>query len=207
MLKEWPSDRPASSAQPLTLFWMIGTREHRAAWPQTPRHIASITVESEAPRALRPDTIDEWQTDALAFIRSLGPFETRPCLASQRGFNSSLKSIAQNIPSACADDLAGTSGLRRPRYQQRGLRVSETPWPGQQPEKKHPNILFSHSLKTAKAAADFSIVSASTQDSEFAATHIPSLAQGTAITKWGMAPKPTSLSGIQHPVRWDGDTD
>jgi len=30
----------------------------------------------------------------------------------------------------------------------------------------------------------------------------------TAITKWGMAPKPTSLAGIQHPVLVaNGDTD
>jgi hypothetical protein len=30
----------------------------------------------------------------------------------------------------------------------------------------------------------------------------------TAITKWGMAPKPTSLAGIRHPVLVaNGDTD
>jgi pimeloyl-ACP methyl ester carboxylesterase len=36
----------------------------------------------------------------------------------------------------------------------------------------------------------------------------PIVAQVTAITKWGMAPKPTSLDSIQHPVLVaNGDTD
>jgi pimeloyl-ACP methyl ester carboxylesterase len=40
------------------------------------------------------------------------------------------------------------------------------------------------------------------------ATQETIVAQVTAITKWGMTPKPTSLGGIQHPVLVaNGNTD
>ncbi len=39
------------------------------------------------------------------------------------------------------------------------------------------------------------------------ATQETIVAQVTAITKWGMTPKPTSLGGIQHPVLVANGTD
>jgi pimeloyl-ACP methyl ester carboxylesterase len=77
-------------------------------------------------------------------------------------------------------------------------------------EKKHPkqSLFFTQSRDSQKAAAEFlQRLSTRQQDRDLPATQETIVAQVTAI-KWGMAPKPTSLGGIQHPVLVvNGDTD
>jgi pimeloyl-ACP methyl ester carboxylesterase len=78
-------------------------------------------------------------------------------------------------------------------------------------EKKHPkqSLFFTQSQHGQKAAAEFlQRLGTRQQDGDLPATQETIVAQVTAITKWGMAPKPTSLGGIQHPVLVaNGDTD
>src|SRR5438270_9540082 len=78
-------------------------------------------------------------------------------------------------------------------------------------EKKHPkqSLFFTQSHDGQKAAAEFlQRLGTRQQDRDLPATQETIVAQVTAITKWGMAPKPTSLDSIQHPVLVaNGDTD
>jgi pimeloyl-ACP methyl ester carboxylesterase len=78
-------------------------------------------------------------------------------------------------------------------------------------EKKHPkqSLFFTQSQDGQKAATEFlQRLGTRQQDRDLPATQETIVAQVTAITKWGMAPKPTSLGGIQHPVLVaNGDTD
>jgi hypothetical protein len=72
-------------------------------------------------------------------------------------------------------------------------------------EKKHPKqlLFFTQSQDGQKAAAEFlQRLGTRQQDRDLPATQETIVAQVTAITKWGMAPKPTSSGGIQHPVLW-----
>jgi pimeloyl-ACP methyl ester carboxylesterase len=78
-------------------------------------------------------------------------------------------------------------------------------------EKKHPKqlLFFTQSHDGQKAAAEFlQRLGTRQQNRDLPATQETIVAQVTAITKWGMAPKPTSLDSIQHPVLVaNGDTD
>jgi pimeloyl-ACP methyl ester carboxylesterase len=78
-------------------------------------------------------------------------------------------------------------------------------------EKKHPkqSLFFTQSHDGQKAAAEFlQRLGTRQQDRDLPASQETIVAQVTAITKWGMAPKPTSLDSIQHPVLVaNGDTD
>jgi pimeloyl-ACP methyl ester carboxylesterase len=78
-------------------------------------------------------------------------------------------------------------------------------------EKKHPkqSLFFTQSQGGQKTAAEFlQRLGTRQQDRDLPATQETIVAHLTAITKWGLAPKPTSLDGIQHPVLVaNGDTD
>jgi pimeloyl-ACP methyl ester carboxylesterase len=78
-------------------------------------------------------------------------------------------------------------------------------------EKKHPkqSLFFTQSQDGQKAAAEFlQRLGTRQHDRDLPATQETIVAQVAAITKWGMAPKPASLDGIQHPVLVaNGDTD
>src|SRR6266446_3319 len=78
-------------------------------------------------------------------------------------------------------------------------------------EKKHPkqSLFFTQSQDGQKAAAEFlQSLGTRQQDRDLPATQETIVDQVTAITEWGMAPKPTSLAGIQHPVLVaNGDAD
>jgi hypothetical protein len=70
-------------------------------------------------------------------------------------------------------------------------------------ERKHPkqSLCFTQTHDEQKAPAEFlERLGTRQQDRDLPATQETIVAQVTAITKWGMAPKPTSLDGIQHPV-------
>src|SRR5260370_15432461 len=77
-------------------------------------------------------------------------------------------------------------------------------------EKKHPkqSLFFTQSHDGQKAAAEFlQRLGTRKQDRDLPATQETIVAQVTAITKWGMAPKPASLASIRQPVLVpNGDT-
>jgi len=72
-----------------------------------------------------------------------------------------------------------------------------------------PTVIVNNVIGLAKTAAEFlQRLGTRQQDRDLPATQETIVAQVTAITKWGMAPKPTSLDSLQHPVLVaNGDTD
>jgi pimeloyl-ACP methyl ester carboxylesterase len=156
-----------------------------------------------------PDTIDDMATDAVAFIRALGLKKTDLLGFSLGGFIAQV--IAQKHPDLVRKViLAGTSAAGGEGISNVGA-VLQNAVARATAEKKHPkqSLFFTQSQDGQKAAAEFlQRLASRQQDRDLAATQETIVAQVTAITKWGMAPKPASLESIQHPVLVaNGDTD
>jgi pimeloyl-ACP methyl ester carboxylesterase len=156
-----------------------------------------------------PDTIDDMATDAVAFIRALGLRKTDLLGFSLGGFIAQV--IAQKHPDLVRRMiLAGTSTAGGEGVSNVGA-VLQNAVAKATAEKKHPkqSLFFTQSHDGQKAAAEFlQRLETRKQDRDLPATQETIVAQVTAITKWGMAPKPTSLDSIQHPVLVaNGDTD
>src|SRR6202047_4919765 len=139
-----------------------------------------------------PDTVDDMATDAVAFIRALGLTKTDLLGFSLGGFIAQV--IAQKHPDLVRRMiLAGTSAAG-------GAGVSNVASVLQNAvarataEKKHPkqSLFFTQSQDGQKAAAEFlQRLGTRQQDRDLPATQETIVAQVTAITKWGLAPKPT----------------
>src|ERR1700731_1584932 len=148
-----------------------------------------------------PDTIDEMATDAVAFIRALGLKKTDLLGFSLGGFIAQV--IAQKHPDLVRRMiLAGTSAAG-------GEGVSDVAAVLQNAvakataEKKHPkqSLFFPQSHDGQKAAPEFlQRLDTRQQDRDLPATQETIVPQLTAIAKWVMAPKPTSLDSIHQPV-------
>jgi pimeloyl-ACP methyl ester carboxylesterase len=156
-----------------------------------------------------PDTIDDMATDAVAFIRALGLSKTDLLGFSLGGFIAQV--IAQKHPDLvrrmilAGTSAAGGEGISNVASVLQNAVATATA------EKKHPkqSLFFTQSQDGQKAAAEFLQRLGTRQpDRDLPATQETIVAQVTAITRWGMAPKPTSLAGIRHPVLVaNGDTD
>src|SRR5579864_8237195 len=148
-----------------------------------------------------PDTIDDMATDAVAFIRALGLTKIDLLGFSLGGFIA--QDVAQKHPDLVRKMiLAGPSAAGGEGVSNVGA-VLQNAVARATAEKKHAkqSLFFTQSQDGQKAAAEFlQRLSSRTQDRDLPATQEAIVAQVTAITKWGMAPKPTSLNGIQHPV-------
>src|SRR6202045_4798257 len=156
-----------------------------------------------------PDTIDDMATDAVAFIRALGLKKTDLLGFSLGGFIAQV--IAQKNPDLVRKlILAGTSAAGGEGVSNVAS-VLQNAITAAAAEKKHPkqSLFFTQSHDGQKAAAEFlQRLDTRQQDRDLPATQETIVAQVTAITKWGMAPQPTSLDSIQHPVLVaNGDTD
>lgn len=162
-----------------------------------------------ASKGATPDTIEEMATDAVAFIRALGLTKIDLLGFSLGGFIAQV--IAQEHPDLVRRIiLAGTSAPGGEGVSNVGA-VLQNAVARATAEKKHPkqSLFFTQSQDGQKAAAEFlKRLAARQQDRDLPATQETIVAQVTAITKWGMAAKPTSLDRIQHPVLVaNGDTD
>jgi pimeloyl-ACP methyl ester carboxylesterase len=156
-----------------------------------------------------PDTIEDMATDAVAFIRALGLTKTDLLGFSLGGFIAQV--IAQKHPNLvrriilAGTSAAGGEGVSNVNAVLQNAVAKATA------EKKHPkqSLFFTPSRDGQKAAAEFlQRLGTRQQDRDVPATQQTIVAQVTAITKWGMAPKPISLDSIQHPVLVaNGDTD
>jgi pimeloyl-ACP methyl ester carboxylesterase len=156
-----------------------------------------------------PDTIDAMAADAVGFIRALGLTKVDLLGFSLGGFIAQV--VAQKHPELVRKMiLAGTSAAGGEGVSNVGA-VLQNAVARATAENKHPkqSLFFTQSQDGQKAAAEFlQRLSSRKQDSDLPATQEAIVAQVTAITKWGMAPKPTSLDGIQHPVLVaNGDAD
>ncbi len=156
-----------------------------------------------------PDNIDDMAADAVAFIRASGLTKIDLLGFSIGGFIAQV--IAQKHPDLVRKMiLAGTSAAGGEGVSNVGA-VLQNAVARATAEKKHPkqSLFFTQSHDGQKAAAEFlQRLSTRQQDRDLPATQETIVAQVTAITKWGMAPKPTSLAGIQHRVLVaNGDTD
>jgi pimeloyl-ACP methyl ester carboxylesterase len=156
-----------------------------------------------------PDTIEAMATDAVAFIRALGPAKIDLLGFSLGGFIAQV--VAQKHPDLVRRIiLAGTSAAGGEGVSNVGA-VLHNAVARATAENKHPkqSLFFTQSQDGQKAASEFlQRLAARQQDRDLPATQQTIVAQVTAITKWGMAPKPTSLDSIQHPVLVaNGDTD
>jgi pimeloyl-ACP methyl ester carboxylesterase len=156
-----------------------------------------------------PDTIEEMATDAVAFIRALGFTKTDLLGFSLGGFLAQV--IAQKHPDLVRRMiLAGTSASGGEGVSNVAS-VLQNAVARATAEKKHPkqSLFFTQSQDGQKAAAEFlQRLAARQQERDLPATQETIVAQVTAITKWGMAPKPTSLDSIQQPVLVaNGDND
>ncbi|PYX86758.1 MAG: alpha/beta hydrolase [Acidobacteria bacterium] len=156
-----------------------------------------------------PDTIDAMATDAVAFIRALGLTTIDLLGFSLGGFIAQV--IAQKHPDIvrklilAATSAAGGEGVSNvAAVLQNAIATAAA-------EKKHPkqSLFFTQSHDGQKAAAEFlQRLATRQQHRDLPATQETIVAQVTAITKWGMSPKPASLESIQHPVLVaNGDTD
>src|SRR6266436_3063815 len=155
------------------------------------------------------DTIDDMATDAVGFIRALRLTKTDLFGFSLGGFIAQV--IAQKHPDLvrrmilAGTSAAGGEGISNVASVLQNAVARATA------EKKHPkqSLFFTQSHEGQKAAAEFlQRLSTRQQDRDLPATQETIVAQVTAITKWGMAPKPTSLAGIRHPALVaNGDTD
>jgi len=166
-------------------------------------------VESGGSKGTTPDTIDDMATDAVAFIRALGLRKTDLLGFSLGGFIAQV--IAQKHPDLVRRMiLAGTSAAGGEGVSNVAA-VLQNAVAKATVEKKHPkqSLFFTQSHDGQKAAAEFlRRLDTRQQDRDLPAKQETIVAQVTAITKWGMAPKPTSLDSIQHPVLVaNGDTD
>src|SRR6202049_3708214 len=156
-----------------------------------------------------PDTVDDMATDAVAFIRALGLTKTDLLGFSLGGFIAQV--IAQKHPDLVRRMiLAGTSAAGGEGVSNVGA-VLQNAVARATAEKKHPkqSLFFTQPHDGQQAAAEFlQRLDTRKQARDLPATQETIVAQVTAITKWGMAPKPTSLDSIQHPVLVaNGDTD
>ena len=156
-----------------------------------------------------PDTIDDMATDAAAFIRALGVKRTDLLGFSLGGFIAQV--IAQKHPDLVRRMiLAGTSAAGGEGISNVGS-VLQNAVAKATAEEKHPKqlLFFTQSQDGQQAAAEFlQRLDTRQEDRDLPATQETIVAQVSAITKWGMAPKPISLGGIQHPVLVaNGDTD
>jgi pimeloyl-ACP methyl ester carboxylesterase len=156
-----------------------------------------------------PDTIDAMAADAVAFIRALGLTKVDLLGFSLGGFIAQV--IAQRHPDLLRKMiLAGTSAAGGEGVSNVGA-VLQNAVAKATAEKKHPkqSLFFTQSHDGQKAAAEFlQRLSIRQRDRDLPATQETIVAQVTAITKWGMAPKPVSLDSIRQPVLVaNGDTD
>jgi pimeloyl-ACP methyl ester carboxylesterase len=156
-----------------------------------------------------PDTIDAMAADAVAFIRALGLTKVDLLGFSLGGFIAQV--IAQRHPDLLRKMiLAGTSAAGGEGVSNVGA-VLQNAVAKATAEKKHPkqSLFFTQSHDGQKAAAEFlQRLSIRQRDRDLPATQETIVAQVTAITKWGMAPKPLSLDSIRQPVLVaNGDTD
>jgi pimeloyl-ACP methyl ester carboxylesterase len=156
-----------------------------------------------------PDTIEAMAADAVAFIGALGLRKTDLLGFSLGGFIAQV--IAQKYPDLVRKViLAGTSAAGGEEISNVGA-VLQKAVARAAAEKKHPkqSLFFTQSQDGQKAAAEFlQRLDTRQHDRDLPATQETIVAQVTAITKWGMAPKPASLDSIQHPVLVaNGDTD
>jgi pimeloyl-ACP methyl ester carboxylesterase len=156
-----------------------------------------------------PDTIDAMAADAVAFIRVLGLTNVDLLGFSLGGFIAQV--IAQRHPDLLRKMiLAGTSAAGGEGVSNVGA-VLQNAVAKATAEKKHPkqSLFFTQSHDGQKAAAEFlQRLSIRQRDRDLPATQETIGAQVTAITKWGMAPKPVSLDSIRQPVLVaNGDTD
>jgi len=156
-----------------------------------------------------PDTIDAMAADAVAFIRALGLTKVDLLGFSLGGFIAQV--IAQRRPDLLRKMiLAGTSAAGGEGVSNVGA-VLQNAVAKATAEKKHPkqSLFFTQSHDGQKAAAEFlQRLSIRQRDRDLPATQETIVAQVTAITKWGMAPKPVSLDSIRQPVLVaNGDTD
>jgi pimeloyl-ACP methyl ester carboxylesterase len=156
-----------------------------------------------------PDTIDAMAADAVAFIRALGLTKVDLLGFSLGGFIAQV--IAQRHPDLLRKMiLAGTSAAGGEGVSNVGA-VLQNAVAKATAEKKHPkqSLFFTQSHDGPKAAAEFlQRLSIRQRDRDLPATQETIVAQVTAITKWGMAPKPVSLDSIRQPVLVaNGDTD
>lgn len=156
-----------------------------------------------------PDSIDAMAADAVGFIRALGLTKVDLLGFSLGGFIAQV--VAQKHPDVVRKMiLAGTSAAGGEGVSNVGA-VLQNAVARATAENKHPkqSLFFTQSQDGQKAAAEFlQRLSSRKQDRDLPATQEAIVAQVTAITKWGMAPKPTSLDGIQHPVLVaNGDAD
>src|SRR3954447_23118921 len=159
-------------------------------------------------KGITPDTAEDMATDAVAFIRALGLTKTDLLGFSLGGFIAQV--IAQKHPDLVRRMiLAGTSAAGGEGVSNVNA-VLQNAVARATAEQKHPkqSLFFTQSHDGQQAAAEFlRRLSTRKQDRDLPATQETKVAQ-TAITKWGMAPKPTSLDSIQHPVLVvNGDTD
>jgi pimeloyl-ACP methyl ester carboxylesterase len=156
-----------------------------------------------------PENVDDMAADAVAFMRALGITKTDLLGFSLGGFIAQV--IAQKHPDLvrrmilAGTSAAGGEGVRNvASVLQNALAKAAA-------EKKHPkqSLFFTQSNDGQRAAAEFlQRLDTRQQDRDLPATQETIGAQVTAITKWGMAPEPTSLDSIQHPVLVaNGDTD
>ena len=162
-----------------------------------------------ASKGTTPDTIEAMATDAVAFIRALGLAKTDLLGFSLGGFIAQV--IAQKHPDLvrriilAGTSAAGGEGVSNVNAVLQNAVAKATA------EKKHPkqSLFFTQSQDGQKAAAEFlQRLDTRQHDRDLSATQETIVAQVTAITKWGMAPKPTSLDSIQHPVLVaNGDND
>ena len=156
-----------------------------------------------------PDTIEAMAADVVAFIGALGLRKTDLLGFSLGGFIAQV--IAQKHPDLVRKViLAGTSAAGGEGISNVGA-VLQNAVARAAAEKKHPkqSLFFTQSQDGQKAAAEFlQRLDTRQHDRDLHATQETIVAQVTAITKWGMAPKPASLDSIQHPVMVaNGDTD
>src|ERR1700694_5624319 len=156
-----------------------------------------------------PDTIDAMAADAVAFIRALGLTKIDLLGFLLGGFIAQVS--AQKHPDLVRKMiLAGTSAAGGEGVSNVGA-VLQDAVAKATAEKKHPKqaLFFTQSHDGQKAAAEFlQRLSIRQQDRDLPATQETIVAQVTAITKWGMAPKPASLDSIRQPVLVaNGDTD
>ena len=156
-----------------------------------------------------PDTIEDMAADAVAFIRALGLVKVDLFGFSLGGFIA--QAITQEHPSLVRRIiLAGTSAAGGEGVSNVGA-VLQNAVAKATAEKKHPkqSLFFTQSRSGQKAAEEFlQRLSTRKYDRDLPATQETIVAQVTAITKWGMAPKPALLDSIQHPVLVaNGDSD
>src|SRR6201987_5213341 len=162
-----------------------------------------------ASKGTTPDNIDDMAAHAVAFMRALGLTKIDLLGFSLGGFIAQViaqkhpdlvrKMILAGTPAAGGEGVSNVAAV----LQNAVARAAA--------EKKHPkqSLFFTQSHDGQKAAAEFlQRLGTRQQDRDLPATQETIVAQGTAISKWGMAPKPTSLDSIQHPVLGaNGDTD